>query len=105
MPMLIPLLLQVGLGLGPMHAGLNDGAGSGRRHVSKQLAVRLVERFGYRRVLMVNTVLVRPGDGQLHPDDTRPHLAWRLLQLAFLRRGQFAAVHRDEHRDPARSGP
>ncbi|KAG0920478.1 hypothetical protein G6F32_015584 [Rhizopus arrhizus] len=43
MPMLIPLLLQVGLGLGPMNAGLMMVPVAAAGMVSKKLAVKLVE--------------------------------------------------------------
>ncbi len=88
MPMLIPLLLQVGLGLGPMHAGLMMVPVAAAGMVSKQLAVKLVERFGYRRVLMVNTVLVGLAMASFILMTPGQHLAWRLLQLAF-----FGAVN------------
>jgi MFS family permease len=56
--------------------------------VSKQLAVKLVERFGYRRVLMVNTVLVGLAMASFILMTPGQHLALRLLQLAF-----FGAVN------------
>jgi len=58
MPLLIPLLLQVGMGMSPMNAGLLMIPVAAAGMLSKRYAVKLVERFGYRRVLMVNTVLV-----------------------------------------------
>jgi len=88
MPMLIPLLLQVGLGLGPMNAGLMMVPVAAAGMVSKQLAVKLVERFGYRRVLMVNTVLVGLAMASFILMTPGQHLALRLLQLAF-----FGAVN------------
>ncbi|KAG0750715.1 hypothetical protein G6F24_015013 [Rhizopus arrhizus] len=45
------------------------------------------------------------GDGQLHPDDAGPAPGVAPAAAGVLRCGQFAAVHRDEHRDPARSRP
>ena len=88
MPMLIPLLLQVGLGLGPMHAGLMMVPVAAAGMVSKQLAVKLVERYGYRRVLMINTVLVGFAMASFILMDPGQHLVWRLVQLAF-----FGAVN------------
>lgn len=88
MPMLIPLLLQVGLSLGPMTAGLMMVPVAAAGMVSKKAAVRLVERYGYRRVLMVNTVLVGIAMASfvlMTPDQP---LAWRLVQLAL-----FGAVN------------
>jgi EmrB/QacA subfamily drug resistance transporter len=88
MPMLIPLLLQVGLGLGPMNAGLMMVPVAAAGMVSKKLAVKLVERYGYRRVLMTNTVLVGLAMGSFILMTPGQHLAVRLLQLAF-----FGAVN------------
>ena len=58
MPMLMPLLLQLHAGLDPMHAGLMMIPMTLAGMASKQVVVPLVTRFGYRTVLVVNTVLV-----------------------------------------------
>ncbi len=58
MPFLIPLLLQVGIGYTPMEAGLMMVPVTIAGMVSKRLVVPLVVRFGYRRVLLGNTLLV-----------------------------------------------
>ena len=57
-PFMIPLLLQVGLGFSPLHAGTMMLATVLGSMVVKRLAVRTVRRFGYRRVLQVNSVLL-----------------------------------------------
>lgn len=58
MPFLIPLLLQVSMGYTPSHAGLMmlpiALAGMGM----KRFTVPLITRYGYRQVLVTNTVLV-----------------------------------------------
>ncbi|MBO9663550.1 multidrug transporter subunit MdtD [Dokdonella sp.] len=58
MPLLIPLLLQVSLGYAPMQAGLMMIPVALAGMVSKRAVVSLVKSFGYRRVLLVNTILV-----------------------------------------------
>lgn len=58
MPLLIPLLLQVGLGMSPMNAGMMMIPVALSAMAAKRAAVKLVERYGYRHVLMVNTVCV-----------------------------------------------
>ena len=57
-PILLPLLLQLGLGLTPTRTGalLTPLALAGM--VSKRCAVPLVHTFGYRHVLVVNTILI-----------------------------------------------
>ncbi|GGH61137.1 MFS transporter [Comamonas phosphati] len=57
-PYLIPLLLQVGLKMPPMNAGLMMLATVVGSMLVKRIAVRTVQRFGYKRVLQVNSVLL-----------------------------------------------
>ena len=57
-PFLIPLLLQVGLGLAPMNAGMMMLATVIGSMLVKRIAVQTVQRFGYKRVLQVNSVMV-----------------------------------------------
>lgn len=58
MPYLIPLLLQVGLGFSPMHAGMMMIPAALAGMFSKRIVVPLVRTLGYRRVLVGNTLLV-----------------------------------------------
>ena len=58
MPYLLPLLLQVGLGYAPFHAGLMMLPVAGAGMLSKRLIVEMITRHGYRRVLLGNTLLV-----------------------------------------------
>jgi MFS family permease len=58
MPYLIPLLMQVALGYSPMHAGMMMIPAALAGMFSKRVVVPLVHRFGYRRVLVGNTLLV-----------------------------------------------
>ncbi|MGV1109045.1 multidrug transporter subunit MdtD [Xanthomonas translucens] len=88
MPLLIPLLLQVGLGMSPMRAGLMMIPVALAGMASKRAAVKLVQRCGYRRVLMINTVLVGLAMASFVLFDTGQPLGWRLLQLAL-----FGAVN------------
>ena len=56
MPFLTPLLLQVGLGYSPMHAGLSMIPMTVGALIAKSVATPLVRRFGYRMILTVNTL-------------------------------------------------
>jgi EmrB/QacA subfamily drug resistance transporter len=58
MPYLIPLLLQLGLGFSPMRAGMMMIPAALAGMFSKRIIVPLVRTLGYRRVLVVNTLLV-----------------------------------------------
>ena len=82
MPFLIPLLLQVGLGMSPMNAGLMMVPVALAGMLSKRGAVKLVDRFGYRRILMINTVLVGLMMASFMLVTPTQPLWLRLLQLA-----------------------
>jgi EmrB/QacA subfamily drug resistance transporter len=58
MPFLVPLLLQVSMGYTPSHAGLMMLPIALAGMAMKRFTVPLITRYGYRRVLLVNTVLV-----------------------------------------------
>ncbi|MBV8605467.1 MAG: multidrug transporter subunit MdtD [Pelomonas sp.] len=57
-PFLMPLFLQLGLGLAPSTAGLFMVPSVVGAMLTKTLATQLIQRVGYRRVLVWNTVLV-----------------------------------------------
>lgn len=111
MPFLIPLLLQVGLGFTPMQAGMNMIPVALAGMVSKRAVVPIVRRFGYRRVLLVNTILVGAAMASfalIGPDQP----AWlRMVQLSLfglVNSLQFTAMNtvtlRDLDGDLASSG-
>ncbi len=58
MPFLTPLLLQIGLGYSPMKAGLSMIPMTIGAIVAKNAVTRLVNRFGFRTILTVNTLLL-----------------------------------------------
>lgn len=57
-PFLTPLFLQVGLGFSPSEAGLSMIPSVVGAMFTKTLAIGLIRRAGYRRVLIVNTLLL-----------------------------------------------
>ena len=57
-PFLIPLLLQIGLKMSPMNAGMMMLATVVGSMLVKRIAVRTVQRYGYKRVLQVNSVML-----------------------------------------------
>lgn len=56
--LLIPLLLQVGLKMSPMNAGMMMLATVVGSMLVKRFAVSTVQRYGYKRVLQVNSVML-----------------------------------------------
>lgn len=61
MPFLLPLLYQLGLGLPAWQAGLLMMPAAAAAMVMKLISSYMLRRFGYRQVLIVNTVLVGCG--------------------------------------------
>jgi len=57
-PFLLPLTLQVALGYTPLQSGLMMIPAAAAAMLTKRPATPLIVRFGYRRVLMINTLLV-----------------------------------------------
>ena len=56
-PFLLPLLLQLGFGLNPLQSGLLTCASAVGAMFMKTLTVKILRRWGFRRVLTVNGVL------------------------------------------------
>ena len=61
MPFLLPLLFQLGLGLPAWESGLLMMPSAAAAMFMKVLSSSLLRRFGYRRILIVNTVLIACG--------------------------------------------
>ncbi|MCY1162777.1 putative transport protein HsrA [compost metagenome] len=58
MPFLVPLLLQLSLGYSPMQAGMMMVPVAMASMLVKRFATPLITRYGYRKVLVTNTMLV-----------------------------------------------
>jgi EmrB/QacA subfamily drug resistance transporter len=82
MPFLVPLLLQVSLNYSPLRSGLMMVPVALASMLVKRIATPLITRYGYRTVLLVNTMLV--GIAMASFAFVSPeHPAWVLLiQLA-----------------------
>ncbi|MBN3755429.1 DHA2 family efflux MFS transporter permease subunit [Paraburkholderia sp. Tr-20389] len=83
MPYLIPLLLQVSLGYSAFEAGLMMLPVAAAGMSSKRLVTRLIMKYGYRRVLVSNTVLVGLAMASFSLTSEHQPLWLRLVQLAF----------------------
>ncbi len=57
-PFLVPLMLQVSLGYAPVESGLMMLPPALSGMVTKRLTTGIIVRFGYKRVLLINTMLV-----------------------------------------------
>lgn len=83
MPYLLPLLLQVALGYSALDAGMMMLPTAIAGILSKRLVTPLITRYGYRRVLLANTVLVGLAIAGFALSAPREPLWLRLVQLAF----------------------
>ncbi|HEY3599125.1 MAG TPA: multidrug transporter subunit MdtD [Paraburkholderia sp.] len=83
MPYLIPLLLQISLGYSAFEAGLMMLPVAAAGMTSKRLVTRLIFKYGYRRVLVTNTVLVGLAMASFALTSASQPLWLRLVQLAF----------------------
>lgn len=95
-PFLVPLMLQVGLGLSPFHAGTLMLATVLGSMVVKRAAVRTVLRFGYKRVLQVNSVLLGlmiAGLGLITPGQPTWLIVVQLFVFGSVNSLQFSAMN------------
>ena len=96
MPFLTPLFLQLGLGYSPSRAGLSMVPTVLGAMFIKFFAVRLIEGFGYRRVLVVNTLLLGSFIASFALVDRATPNALILVQLALfgvINSMQFTAMN------------
>lgn len=95
-PFLLPLMLQVSFGLSPLESGLLTFAASAGAMVMKVTAAPILRRFGFRRVLVVNSLISAAfiAANALFTPQT-PHLAiiGILLVGGFFRSLEFTALN------------
>lgn len=95
-PFLLPLMLQLGFGLTPFQSGLLTFASSAGALMMKMTAQPILDRFGFRRVMIVNT-LVSAGFLALNAAFTpaTPHMLilGALLMGGFFRSLQFTSIN------------
>jgi EmrB/QacA subfamily drug resistance transporter len=82
MPYLIPLLLQVSLGYSAFDAGLMMLPVAAAGMLSKRIVTGVIMTHGYRRVLVVNTVLVGLAMASFALTSAHQPMWLRLVQLA-----------------------
>ena len=95
-PFLVPLMLQVGLGLSPFHAGTMMLATVLGGMLVKRVAVQTVLRFGYKRVLQVNSVLLGvmiAGLGLVSPVEPVWLIVAQLFVFGAINSMQFSAMN------------
>lgn len=96
MPFLTPLLLQVALGYSPAEAGMSMIPMALASIAAKPVATRLIDRFGFRNVLAVNTLVVGimiAGFALISHDTPRPLLYAYLALFGGINSLQFTAMN------------
>ncbi|MEC8886504.1 MAG: multidrug transporter subunit MdtD [Pseudomonadota bacterium] len=81
MPFILPLMLQLAMGFSPLHAGLMLVPLIFGSILIKNFATKMIQRFGYYRVLVVNTILVGLGIMSFAWLDAHPNIYTQCLHL------------------------
>lgn len=92
----MPLMLQEGFGYTPLQSGLLTFAGATGAIVMRTMATRLVRWFGFRRLLVANTVvstLLVLACGFLTPMTPQLFILGLVLVLGFSRSMQFTCIN------------
>ncbi|WP_236025026.1 DHA2 family efflux MFS transporter permease subunit [Arenibaculum pallidiluteum] len=95
-PLLLPLMLQLGFGLSPLDSGLLTLASAVGALSMKATAPSILRRFGFRPVLVGNAVLsglLIMAYGLLRPDTPPAAIFVLLLVSGFFRSLQFTSVN------------
>ncbi|OYW35378.1 MAG: MFS transporter, partial [Azorhizobium sp. 12-66-6] len=96
LPFLLPLMLQISFGLSPLASGLLTFASSAGALIMKTTAAPIIRRFGFRRILVVNSLLSAAfiAVNALFTPET-PHLVISVVLLigGFFRSLEFTALN------------
>jgi MFS family permease len=96
LPFLTPLMLQLGFGLTPFASGMITFAGAAGAITMKFTAGPILKRFGYRRVLLFNTVVCAAfmaSYGLFTPSTPHLFIILTLLVGGFFRSLQFTSLN------------
>lgn len=99
---LVPLMLQLGFGIDPLTSGMIVLATAAGALSMKFFAPRILSRFNFRRVLVVNALLASAAMGSVAlTGPTTPHalIAALLLVAGFVRSLQFSGLHAMSYAD------
>ena len=99
---LVPLMLQIGLGIDPLRAGLITLAGALGALSMKALAGRILRRVGFRQVLVANGMLAAAmiaAAALIGPATPHLAIAGLLLVNGFVRSLQFTSLHAISYAD------
>jgi EmrB/QacA subfamily drug resistance transporter len=106
-PFLLPLLLQAGFGYTPFESGMTTCAAAAGALLMKLTAPQILRRNGFRRVLILNSVvcaLFMAFYGLFRPTTPLPLIIGTLLAGGFFRSLQFTSLNALAYADVAPSG-
>lgn len=95
-PFLLPLMLQLGFGMTPFESGLTTFVATAGALIMKATAASVLQKFGFRDVLLVNGVLSSlslAAIGLFGPDSPHALLMAALFVGGFFRSLQFTAMN------------
>jgi EmrB/QacA subfamily drug resistance transporter len=95
-PFLLPLMLQLGFGLSPVRSGLLTFVSAMSAMFMKTLAARILNRLGFRRVLVVNGLVASAllcACGLFRPETSHVVIVATLLVSGFFRSLQFTSLN------------
>jgi EmrB/QacA subfamily drug resistance transporter len=95
-PFLLPLMLQLGFGLSPVQSGLLTFTSAIGAIFMKTIAARVLKRFGFRRVLVLNALIASAmlcGFGLFQPGTPHALILAVLLISGFFRSLQFTSLN------------
>ncbi len=95
-PFLLPLMLQLGFGLSPLQSGLLTFVSAIGAMFMKTIAARVLKRYGFRRVLVVNALIASIllcGYGLFRPDTPHIFIIGVLLVSGCFRSLQFTSLN------------
>jgi EmrB/QacA subfamily drug resistance transporter len=95
-PFLLPLMLQLGFGLSPVQSGLLTFTSAIGAIFMKTMAARVLKRFGFRRVLVLNALVASAmlcAFGLFRPETPHYLILGTLLISGFFRSLQFTSLN------------
>lgn len=105
-PFLLPLLLQNGFGLSPAQSGLLTFAGAAGAIAMKMTAKPIIDRFGFRRVLVVNALISAASIAvyaRFTPATPQIVILFTILVGGFFRSLEFTALNSIAYADVAQT--
>jgi hypothetical protein len=101
-PFLLPLMLQLGFGLSPVHSGLLTFVSAMGAMFMKTVAAPILKRFGFRRVLIWNGLVAAGllcGFGLFRPETPHAIIIATLLVSGCFRSLQFTSLNAISYAD------